>query len=41
MTQLTTLSMTVRQRVDSGQISLLGAIYHVENGTVEFLPPGR
>jgi carbonic anhydrase len=41
MTQLTTLSMSVRQRVDSGQISLLGAIYHVESGTVEFLPPGR
>jgi len=37
MKQLTTLSMTLRQQVDSGRLVLLGAVYHVETGAVEFL----
>ena len=37
MEQLVTWSMLVRKRVESGQLRVVGAIYHVETGAVEFL----
>jgi carbonic anhydrase len=37
MEQLTTRSSAIRKRVESGELHLVGAIYHVETGTVEFL----
>jgi carbonic anhydrase len=40
MKQLLTSSMALRHRADSGELSLVGAIYHVETGAVEFLDPG-
>jgi carbonic anhydrase len=37
MEQLLTWSMPIRRRVDAGELAVLGAIYHVETGEVEFL----
>jgi hypothetical protein len=35
--QLLTWSMPIRRRVDAGELAVVGAIYHVETGEVEFL----
>ena len=39
MEQLLTWSQPIRRRVDAGQLTVVGAIYHVETGAVEFLGP--
>ena len=40
MEQLPIWSMPVRERVAAGNLGIVGAIYHVETGAVEFLAPG-
>jgi carbonic anhydrase len=37
MEQLLIWSIPIRRRVDAGQLQVVGAIYHVETGAVEFL----
>jgi carbonic anhydrase len=37
--QLLTWSIPIRRRVEAGQLKVVGAVYHVETGQVEFLDP--
>lgn len=41
MEQLLIWSVPIRRRVDAGQLHIIGAIYRVETGAVEFLDPIR
>jgi carbonic anhydrase len=35
--QLASWSIPIRHRIDAGELAVVGAIYHVETGEVEFL----